>query len=243
MDDDAEAFVRLCSKIPLALKVVASRLQDQTVKPKDLLRYISPASGDREQGLNITKALSHFGLSQSDQIGPCLKNTIQNLPAVKRRNLIKLAVIPGTFTLKVARVILGYRRKQQVELQLELQALKYRSLLDSKQETDSRWSQSKEDSTRYSLHLLLRSFVQQFVQETEGEMETLFNEAEMLFVDYYGKRIKKLAKLLQSRAVAALGNLQEDSANYIKVRRVILRFVRYACFNYYHMYATFPLIS
>ena len=128
-------------------------------------------------------------------------------------------------------MILGYKRKQQVELQLQLQALKYRSVLDSKQETESDRSRStKESSTRYSMHLLLRSFVQQLAEESEGEMLKFFKEAEMQFVVYFSKRMKKIAKMLQVKAVVALARLQDDSANYLKVKgSAPLSTQRYRC--------------
>ncbi|XP_038051144.1 uncharacterized protein LOC119724253 [Patiria miniata] len=226
-DKEAEELVRFCGKNPLALKVVASRLQDQTVKPKDLIQYLSAGSG--QQALRITRALSHLGLALSDQIGPCLKTSIDSLPQAHRRNLVKLSVIPGSFTLEVARVILGYPRKRQMELQLDLQALKYRSLLESKQEDDdeeaggafSKSRSKKEGGTRYSLHLLLRSFVEQMARESEDEMQGIFKEAEAKFVDYFSKRMKKIAKMLQVKAMVAMARLQDDAANYLKALHII----------------------
>ncbi|XP_022095060.1 uncharacterized protein LOC110981642 [Acanthaster planci] len=216
-DKEAEELANLCGKIPLALKVVASRLQDQTVQPKDLIRYLSSGSG--EQASRITRALSHLGLALSDQIGPCLKTSIESLPEVHRRNLVKLAVIPGSFTVEVARVILGYPRKNQMELQLDLQALKYRSLLESKQDDGER--SKKEGNVRYSLHLLLRSFVEEMAHESEGDLQQIFKAAEVQFVDYFGKRMKKIAKMLQVKAVVALARLQDDAANYLKALNII----------------------
>ena len=199
--------------------MVASRLQDQTIKPAELLRYLSAESGDREHGLRITKTLSHLGLPLSEQIVPCLKNSIKSLPDVHRRNLVKLAVIPGLFTIKAARIIIGYKHKCKVELELELQALKYRSFLDSKQETETdRLCSTKKSSTRYSMHLLLRSFVQQLAEESEGDLLKFSKEAEMQFVEYFAKRMRRIAEKLHVNAVVALAHLQDDSANYLKVK-------------------------
>ena len=158
-------------------------------------------------------ALSHLGLAKDDQMAYCLRNCVESLPTNHRRNIIKLSVIPGSFTLDAARNILDYRKRDIVSLQLDLQTLKYRSLLESEKDDDSYENSTK--GLRYHMHLLLRSFIIRLVEETGGELLQIYTDAKKSYLAYYGKRLRRLSKRLQEDFISALEKLNEDRANYM----------------------------
>ncbi|XP_072023040.1 uncharacterized protein [Amphiura filiformis] len=211
-DEEVKKLVNLCGKNPLALKVVASRLQDGSISPKDMVSFLSADAGP--QLGNVMRALSHLGLAKDDQMAFCLRNSVESLPANHRRNIIKLSVIPGSFTLDAARNILDYRKRDIESLQLDLQTLKYRSLLESEKDEDMYQTSTK--GLRYHMHLLLRSFIIQLVEISGGELAAIYKEAKRSYLSYYGKRLRRLTKRLQEDFVSALAKLNEDRANYIR---------------------------
>ncbi|XP_041482511.1 uncharacterized protein LOC121429514 [Lytechinus variegatus] len=212
-NEDARTLADLCGKIPLALKVVASRFQDGTVTPRDMIKHLS--RHDDVQAQRLVGSLTHLGLAKDDQLAYSLMNTIQKLPEAYQRNLVRLSVIPGTFNMKAAQDILEYPHKDRVGLKLDLQALKYRSLLES--DVVEVEGKSNTGSARYSIHLLLRSFLQQLCTKTDNPLAVEYEKGEDRFMSHFGKKIKRTATIFQKDFVKALSAKQDEKANFMHV--------------------------
>eukprot|EP00057_Strongylocentrotus_purpuratus_P029101 XP_011683575.1 PREDICTED: uncharacterized protein LOC100890186 [Strongylocentrotus purpuratus] len=212
-DEDARTLADLCGKIPLALKVVSSRFQDGTITPRDMIKHLS--RHDDVQANRLVGSLTHLGLAKDDQLAFSLLSTIEKLPEAYQRNLVRLSVIPGTFDMKAAQDILEYQRKDRVGLKLDLQALKYRSLLES--DVGEVEGKSKTGSARYSIHLLLRSFLQQLCTKTDNPLVAEYEKGEERFMKHFGKKIQRTAAVFQKDFVKALSAKQDEKANFMHV--------------------------
>ncbi|XP_072023153.1 uncharacterized protein [Amphiura filiformis] len=177
-----------------------------------MVSFLSDDTGPRSD--NVMRVLSHLGLAKDDQTAFSIRNSVESLPANDRQNIIKLSVIPGSFTLEAARNILNYRKRDIVLLKLDLQTLKYRSLLEGSGGEDMYQTSTK--GLRYHIHMLLRSFIFELVKIAGGELAALYKEAERSYLTYYGKRLRKLSEHLQQDFVSALAKLNEDRANYVR---------------------------
>ncbi|PIK34395.1 hypothetical protein BSL78_28782 [Apostichopus japonicus] len=221
--DTCEGLVRFCGKIPLAIRVLGSRFQDGTIKPKDLLKYLQ---NTKSKGRGIIHSLTHLNLAASDQLSLCLESSIRALPNDHKNHLIKLAVIPGTFSLKAARDILDLKKRSRVELQLDLQAIMYRSLLESDRNEARGPNDPEEGDMRYSMHLLLRSFIQQLVLDNEEEGK-IYRDAEKKFIHHYGGKLRKICHLMEKDYVEALSKRDADHANYQEVLALLQSSTKY----------------
>ena len=210
-DKDAQDLADLCGKIPLAMKVVASRFQDGTISPKEMIKHLK--RHDDAQAQRLVGSLSHLGLAKTDQLTFSLMNTIQKLPESHQRNIIRLSVIPGSFDMRAAQEILGYQKKDRVGLKLDLQALKYRSLLESDVEDISKKKSS--EASRYSMHLLLRSFLQHLCADKSYPMAEEYKKGEKGFMKHFGKKMQRTAKIFQKDFVKALASKQDEKANFM----------------------------
>ncbi|XP_071487617.1 uncharacterized protein [Diadema antillarum] len=210
-DDEAVKLVELCGKIPLALKVVSSRFQDGTISPHEMIRHLSHRNDDQAQ--RLVGSLSHLGLAKADQLTMSLLSTVERLPIVHQRNIIRLSVVPGSFDMKAAQEILGYPKNDPVGLKLDLQALKYRSLLESGlEETEGKISS---DSPRYSIHLLLRSFLQQMCADDTQDLAKEYAKGEQGFIQHFGKKMRRTTKTFQKDFRKALASKQNEKANFM----------------------------
>ena len=183
-----------------------------------MVSFLADDKGTSNVG-NVMKALSHLGLAKDDQIGICLRNSVESLPENHRRNIIRLSVIPGSFTLDAARNILDYRKRDIVSLQFDLQTLKYRGLLESEKDDATgsvSYHQPSTKDLRYKMHLLLRSFIVHLAKASDGELATVYKDAERRYVTYYGKRLRRLTRRLQEDFSDAFVKLQDDQANYMQ---------------------------
>ncbi|KAJ8030287.1 hypothetical protein HOLleu_26651 [Holothuria leucospilota] len=221
--ETCEGLVRFCGKVPLAIKVVGSRFQDGNIKPKELLKYLQ---NTKSKGRGIIHTLTPLNVRESDQLSVCLESSIRALPEAHKNYLIRLSVIPGTFSIKAARDILDFKSGKKVELQLDLQNIMNRSLLESDRNEAVGPKDAEEDETRYSMHLLLRSFIQQMVLENDEEAK-IYREAEKKFISHFGGKLRKICRMMETDYVTALNKKDADYANYQEVLMLLQSSTRY----------------
>ena len=185
---------------------MAEHLEDGGISPKDKVPCVSEDPGAQVYNIK-SAALPHF-----DQMAYSLRKSVESLPTNHRRNIIKLSVIPGSFTLDAARNILDYQKRNIVSIQLDLHTLTYRSLLES--EIDEDLYQTSTTGLRYHMDLPLRSFIIRLVEESGGELLQTYADAKKSYLAYYGERLHTITKCLQEDFVDAMEKLDEDRANY-----------------------------
>ncbi|XP_072051222.1 uncharacterized protein [Amphiura filiformis] len=204
--DDAEDVATMCGKNPLAIKITASRLQDGSLTIEDLHPTKTSQKTD-----DVTNSLSGLQISSKDQLQQCLRSSFESLPKKHKLNVIKLAVAPGSFSLDAARKILKTHKKRLSVLQYDLQELKYLGVLEVKQ---VEFKDLTGKTAVYSMHTNMRSFLIQFVKQS-SDYSKVFHKAQRRHFQFYGKKLRKISKMVQDDLCNALVRLREDQANYI----------------------------
>ncbi|XP_033124615.1 uncharacterized protein LOC117122941 [Anneissia japonica] len=206
-DEEAEQLVHLCGKCPLALKVTGSRLQDHTITPKKLIEYLMHKSDE------VTK-LEFYG---EINLESCLKNTFYSLPDKQRFRIIRLSTIPGTFTSRAALAVFGMKRNDQVEVNLQLQDLKYRNLIETSIDDNEDFNKS---DVRYGMHLLLRQFLQK-IAEIDASITMHYKLGEEEFVGYYLRKLKTIGTVSEKKYKKAIKRKNDDAANFQELLRLL----------------------
>ena len=130
----------------------------------------------------------------------------------ERLNVIKLASIPGSFSLDAARKVLKSSKKNSALLRYDLQDLKYLGLLEVKQVESSKQLSGK--VALYSMHTGIRSFVIEYVQSRPDDLK-VFQKARIRHFRFYEKKLRKICKMVEKDMCNALVRLREDQANYL----------------------------
>ena len=192
----------------IIFQVLANRLQDGSVHLQDMLSTTG-------QKTDITKSLSRLSLAQNDQLQQHLKACFQSISKKHRQNMIKLASIPGTFSLEAARKILKYSKKAKdvAALQYDLHNLKYHGLLEIKKiETSNQFS---DKIAMYTVPASLRAFLIDMVKGDASDDLKTFYKAQNKVIQFFGKKLKNICKLLQSDVRSALSQLRQNLDNYM----------------------------
>ncbi|XP_072049655.1 uncharacterized protein [Amphiura filiformis] len=207
--EDAKDVTTMCGRNPLVIKVLANRLQDGNIHLRDLL----PTTG---QKIDITKSISRISLAQNDQLQQCLKSTFQSIQKKHKLNMIKLASIPGKFSLDAARKILKYRKKSKdmAALQYDLHHLKYLGLLQI-EKVESSNNRFSDKVAMYSIPASLRAFIIDLVKGEAGDELKAFYKAQNKFIQFNGKKLRNICKLLQTDVCNGLSKLRKDLDNHL----------------------------
>ncbi|XP_033124604.1 uncharacterized protein LOC117122934 [Anneissia japonica] len=205
--EDAKRLIHLCGKCPLALKVTGSRLQDRSIPPKKLIEYLDNKSD------NVFSLELYGGIN----LGACLKNTFDSLPDKQKFHMVRLSAIPGTFTSRAALAVLGMKQVPEVEVNLQLQDLKYRNLIETLIDDDEDVNKS---DIRYGLHLLMRQFLQKIARSNKS-ITIHYRQGEEEFVNYYLKKLKKIGKMTEKNYKKAIKKKNDDAANFQELLRLL----------------------
>ena len=189
--------------------MLASRLQDGTTSLSDIL----PIDTTNPDKVDISSSLSRLQLSQKDRIQECVKSSFQSLPKKHRVNVVKLAAIPGGFSLEAARKVLKYRKKDLGVLKYDLQHLIYVGLLEKKRVDPT--NQFSDKVTPYKVPATLRTVIVDHVKSEAGDDLKAFHKAQNRFVEFYGKKLRNNCKLLQTDVCSGLSQLQQNVSNYL----------------------------
>ncbi|XP_072048823.1 uncharacterized protein [Amphiura filiformis] len=214
--EDAKNVANMCDKNPLVIKIIANRLQDGRSQLTDILPTSTALSSQKQ---DVTQSSSRLQLASSTQRQQCLQSALESLHEAQRLNIIKLATVPGGFSLETARKIVKYRKKHLAMLQYDLQDLKYLGLLDIKRENAS--NQFSDKVAIYSMSHTLRAFVIDFVKSKGGANLKAFYKAQNRFIQLFGKKLRNICKLLQTDACNALSHLRQDLGNYLGFLEVL----------------------
>jgi tetratricopeptide (TPR) repeat protein len=137
MGEHVGELARMCSYLPLALRISASILKEND--SKDVRRYVEQLRIERLKHLRDPD----YPDDPQASVETCLRLSYDALEAVAKKLLCELSVFPTSFDLEAAKIIVkGFRDMEGL-----LELLCRRNLLE--------WDRDKE---RYSLHDLVRVF-------------------------------------------------------------------------------------
>ena len=154
-----EKFLRrlaeLCGNIPLAMCIAASQVDDYE-KPDDLLRHLEK------------QPMKTLGSSETNKyVNRAIKLSYDKLENEEKQALVRLAVFNGSFSEDAARAV---TEQDHLDSKHILKNLVRRSLI--KQPT----------KLRYSIHLLIKHFLRDQLQNEEAKAEN--DRAKLLMVKY-----------------------------------------------------------
>ncbi|XP_033124596.1 uncharacterized protein LOC117122918 isoform X2 [Anneissia japonica] len=201
---EAKRLIQICGKCPLALKVIGSRLKDHTVQPNKLIEYLEKNPHD----------VTELGLPGEVNLEACLSNTFYSLPKKQKLHLIRLSAFPGTFTSHAALAVFEKTPAEEVEVNLQLQDLKYRNLIETFV------NETNKSEIRYGIHLLMRQFLQG-VAEIDTSLTKHYNLAEQAFVRHFLKDLKEIGTMSELRYKKAMKKKNDDAANFQKLLKLL----------------------
>ncbi|XP_070538232.1 nephrocystin-3-like [Ptychodera flava] len=209
-DEEARQLALSCGKCPLALKVVARRLEDPNLGMSvgDMIKSLQEKS-KTSRGRTM-KTLCHFGLTRDERIDLILEDTFDRLPRDEKRNISMLSVIPGTFTVRAANHILGYKCKELLDVKFDLANLKSRNLIESDDECQGMDSQD----LRSNLHLLLRTFIHEIKAEKDDSVRAWCQKGKKKYIRYYLSELREISKQFDKDHSDAMRRKEDDSANF-----------------------------
>ena len=162
-DEYLRRLAKLCGKIPLAMCIAGSQVDDFE-DPDELLQYLEKQP---MKTLKYTKS--------NDYVYRAINMSYEKCSDEEKETLVRLAVFEGIFSEKAARVVI---EKENLDTKHILNNLFSQSLI--KQPTKH----------RYSLHLLIKHFLngqQERKNEIANRARAAAMRAEVLMVEYYLK--------------------------------------------------------
>lgn len=149
--NDVNSLAELCGDVPLALCIVASRLQDVS-DPKLLLQWL------KEDPLEVLK-------SPEQKVKKSIEMSFNRLQDTEQSSFVRLSVFDGSFDLQAAQEVTG---PQGIHLQNILTNLVDRNLVE------------RSGTDRYSVHALIREFLIKCTKDGEFSLERKLAQENMV---------------------------------------------------------------
>lgn len=162
-DSDCICIMKECGKVPLSMRLMCSIIREENISVEELT--------DELRNSTIVEVLDSESLPDDRRLKMLINKSFQRLPVREKKAFVSLAVFPGWFNAKEATAVLGV--KSDVTTKKIIRTLERNSLIDS-----------GESFTRFTIHSLFRSFVEE--QRNEEEMvKVTFCSAQHDYHDYY----------------------------------------------------------
>ncbi|XP_070539014.1 uncharacterized protein [Ptychodera flava] len=197
-DREANDLAIQTGNLPLALKIIASRLKDGIVKAQDFINQLDPAKK------RAMKTLT-YGTHGAKPIDQCLQFVFKALPENLKIAWLKLSVFPSTFDQTAAMGVLKTEDLSTAKLDILQPLVSLWKVINA--EPNVSFENLKFSFVdKYSLHPLVRSYLQETGKDED--LRNSFDEAQKDFVRYYDELLRKNAKKVEK--------------NYLKVMRFLI---------------------
>ena len=162
-DRDCICITKECGNVPLSMRLMCSIIREENVSVEELT--------DELRNSTIVEVLDSESLPDDCRLKILINKSFQRLPVREKKAFVSLAIFPGWFNAKEATAVLGV--KSDVTTKKIIRTLERSSLIDS-----------GESFTRFTIHSLFRSFVEE--QRNKEEMvKVTFCSAQHYYHDYY----------------------------------------------------------
>ena len=162
-DSDCNCIMKECGNVPLSMRLMCSIIREENISVEELK--------DELRNSTIVEVLDSESLPDDCRLEILINKSFQRLPVREKKAFVSLAVFPGWFNAKEATAVLGV--KSDVTTKKIIRTLERNSLIDS-----------GESFTRFTMHSLFRSFVEE--QRNKEEMvKVTFCSAQHVYHDYY----------------------------------------------------------
>lgn len=162
-DSDCNCIMKECGNVPLSMRLMCSIIREENISVEELK--------DELRNSTIVEVLDSESLPEDCRLKILINKSFQRLPVREKKAFVSLAVFPGWFNAKEATAVLGV--KSDVTTKKIIRTLERNSLIDS-----------GESFTRFTMHSLFRSFVEE--QRNKEEMvKVTFCSAQHVYHDYY----------------------------------------------------------
>ena len=162
-DKDCICIMKECGNVPLSMRLMCSIIREENISVEELT--------DELRNSTIVEVLDSESLPDDCRLKILINKSFQRLPDREKKAFVSLAVFPGWFNAKEATAVLGV--KSDVTTKKIIRTLERNSLIDS-----------GESFTRFTIHSLFRSFVEE--QRNKEEMvKVTFCSAQHNYHDYY----------------------------------------------------------
>ncbi|XP_070539016.1 uncharacterized protein [Ptychodera flava] len=186
--------------LPLAIKIIASRLKDGVVTAQDFINRLDPAK-------KCMMTTLRYGTHEAKPIDKCLQVVFNTLPNRFRIALLKLSVFPSAFDERAAMGVLKTEDLSATKLDILQPLVSLWKVINT--EPSVRFENLKFSSiNKYSLHPLVRSYLQEVGKD---DLQNSFDEAQRDFVKYYDELLRQNAKKVEKNILEAKKFLLESN--------------------------------
>ncbi|CAH1780803.1 unnamed protein product [Owenia fusiformis] len=226
--EEEDRIIELCDRHPLGIKVVASRLKQLTIKPKDIIKILSPntehttAQQKRGRFREKKKSSSSFqqlhedpNISEDENLDYIFQNMFEYLKDLQKCSLVYLAIFPGAFSVRDAAAIMNVSEE---DARFQLDSLIKLNFVE--QQTPLDFGTQKTGQLRYNLHTNIHHFLTELPAgsfKLENDPQSLAEvraEGKNNFMKYFHKQLGKVSKLSDENYQKAYYKLQRNRANF-----------------------------
>ncbi|XP_064617886.1 uncharacterized protein LOC135482007 [Liolophura sinensis] len=212
---DPEKLAKLCGYCPLAMKLVAGRLKNKVVKPRDMIKMLERSGASlrkkKRPGMQRLEIIHDPETAHYEDMKSCIQSAFHYVTPDDQNFLLRLSVIPASFNKDTAAAVSALRDPREIGFRLQL--LMYYNLVDVENPSQQRTTASGQfgGPTRWRLHTLLKMFLDEN-EKNRAETEAL-EEAKGNFVRHYARIVKKIATNLDSDYSTAMRGMENEEAN------------------------------
>ena len=167
-EGDCKYVVKECGNVPMSMRLMCSIIKEANISINVLL--------DELNNSTIVEVLNSESVPDDFRLKSVINTSFKRLMIPERDAFVSLSVFPEWFGIEEAQAILNV--KSEVKTKQIIRSLERKSLIHC-----------GENFSRFTIHSLLRSFIQEEVKNDEA-VEAVFLDAQLQFYDYYISRCK-----------------------------------------------------
>ncbi|XP_077988173.1 uncharacterized protein LOC144442669 [Glandiceps talaboti] len=193
--EEATELATLTGNLPLALRIIASRLKDGGVLPRDIIMQLDPVKQRTMKTLDYPvheELKSTFSESPVDQ---CLQLVFEALPDALKNAWLKLSVFPSTFDELAAHGVLGEEELSAAKIDILQPLVSLWKVVQAETNVSFENLKNYKAVAKYSLHPLVRSFLQEIPKEKK--LQNSVKQAERNYVNFYDQLLRQNAKKVE----------------------------------------------
>ena len=162
-EGDCKYVVKECGNVPMSMRLMCSIIKEANISINVLL--------DELNNSTIVEVLNSESVPDDFRLKSVINTSFKRLMIPERDAFVSLSVFPEWFGIEEAQAILNV--KSEVKTKQIIRSLERKSLIHC-----------GENFSRFTIHSLLRSFIQEEVKNDEA-VEAVFLDAQLQFYDYY----------------------------------------------------------
>ncbi len=162
-NDDCSSIVKECGQVPLAMRLMCTIMREENVSLNAILAEL--------EFLPLVEVLDSESFTDDTRLKTIINKSFERLSGLERNAFVSLIVFPGCFGIEEATAVLDV--KTALTAKKIIRTLERKSLIDSSDSFSS-----------FTIHSILRSFVDEQRKARHQEMGAVFHAAQLRLYDF-----------------------------------------------------------